>query len=155
MRPSAAACWSCTHSKTEQVPQYRRTAAVAAVRHTTTCAELRLARLLAICACLTARWQMAPKCPPSQTVALCGLSGAVGREEIQKLLDKHAKGVVTSFSEPRKDTSDKEGLRKMVFVNCSSADAAAKVCQALHEKEDAWRGLQWAHLHKLGVCSKN
>ena len=97
---------------------------------------------------------MAPKCPPHQTVALCGLNAGVGREEIQKLLDKHSKGVVTSFSEPRKDSRDQEGLRRIVFVNCSSPDAAAKLCQALHEREDKELGVP-AVKNRLQAVKKN
>ena len=80
---------------------------------------------------------MAWRCPPSQTVALCGLNTGVSKEEIAALVEKHAgKGIATSCSEPVNDKSDTERQRKIVFVNCVSVEAAAKVRQALHEKED-------------------
>ena len=96
---------------------------------------------------------MAPKCPPSQTVAVCGLNTSVSKEEVVSLVEKYAgKSLSTSCSEPIKDKGDSE--RKIVFVKCISVEAAAKVCQALHEREDKNLGVA-AVKFKLQAVKKN
>jgi hypothetical protein len=89
---------------------------------------------------------MPARCPPSQTVALCGLNATVSKQEVEELLKKEGfKGQVGDggVSEPLRDKGDPDGARKVIFINCTSLDGAIKVCKALHERKD----------EKLGVAN--
>ena len=97
---------------------------------------------------------MPAKCPPSLTVALCGLKEDVAKSEVEKLVDTHAKGLVSSSSQPLRDKGDPEGKRRLVFLNCSSADGAAKVIQALNEKVDKTLGVE-TFQHRLQAVKKS
>eukprot|EP00960_Hanusia_phi_P075817 768472-Hanusia_phi.AAC.1 len=73
-----------------------------------------------------------PRKNDKSTIALCGLAIDADSEKVKSFLESKFPNMYESFDSPKFDQNDILRQRKLVFINCRSADDAVKLCTKLH-----------------------